>query len=143
MLNIITYKEITKKEILTYRKQMLGIYDKTLLMKNAAPGRYYYSLDYKGCSCSYYKEDPGNGYLIVELFKECIESGDIILFFFWDDGDYKIYENDVYKYINKTPKRRLSFNEFFYSFLTKSFNGKEIVYLIEQNKKGDQYIPGL
>jgi len=133
MLDIITYKEISTAELLEYRKYGVDISGKTLLMINPKPDRFYYGLtSNSGCACNLYQGDPGNGYKIFELLTECLQYGEVILFFYWDNGDYNEITNDVFSYINKTKQVRISLDDFLLDFLTKQFEGNGIVYIINK-----------
>lgn len=134
MLDIVTYKSIGRTEIKEYReKYSLCIDDKTLTMKNAESNKHYYSLSRGGgCACEYYQYDPGNGYKLFELLTECVELGEVILFFYWDDGDYNLIDNDVYTYINKTKQIQISLDGFLYDFLTKQFRGRGVIFRINK-----------
>jgi hypothetical protein len=131
MLNIITYKDISKSEILEYRKHEIGIYDATNEMIDPEPSKFYYGITSNaGCACNLYQGDPGNGYKIIELLTECVQLGEVVLFFYWDDGDYEEIWHDVHSYINRTKQVRISLDDFLYDFLTKQFEGNGIVFII-------------
>jgi len=131
MLNFISYKDISKAEIQEYRKFGVDISGKTLLMNDSNPDRFYYGLTSNaGCACNLYQGDPGNGYKIFELLTECVRFGEVILFFYWDDGDYNEITNDVFSYINRTKQIRISLDDFLYDFLTKQFEGNGVVFII-------------
>lgn len=136
MLDLITTKLIGQSEIKEYREKYgIGIYNKTSTMKNPEPYRYYFSLTNGCCACGFYQSDPGNGHKLFELLYECVNLGQLILFFYWDDGDYKFIENNVHCYINKTKQVRISIDEFLYDFLSKHFEGDGIVFFIHKLHK--------
>ena len=134
LLDIITYKDITKQEITEYSKEhWISIYNKTPQMTNAEEGKRYYSLAIGGCACGIYQGDVSTYtcHALIGLLDDCIRLGELILFFYWDNGDYYLYENDVHTYIKKAKKVNIQFEDFLDTFMTKEFNGKGIVYFIE------------
>ncbi len=105
-------------------------------MVNAENGRNYYALTKGGCACEFHRNEPGNGFKLIDLLEDCLEYGELTLFFYWDNGDYRLYVNDVHSYINKkdVKKIKILFEDFLDTFMTKEFNGDNIVYIIEKNE---------
>lgn len=131
ILNLISYKDITKAEIIEYRKHRISIVDNTSRMVNPAPNRFYYSITgYGGCADEFYQSDPGNGYKLVELLNESVKLGEVILFYYLDDGYYEEIAHNVHSYINITKQVKTSLDDFLLTFLTQQFEGNEVVYVI-------------
>lgn len=138
MLDIITNKEISKQEIKDYSKNCsISIYDKTSNMIKAESGKFYYSISEWGCACGFYDKHPSNGTQLINLLKDCLEYGEVVLFFYWGKEEYHLYENDINSYIKKVKNVRICFKEFLDVFMTQKFDVDDVVYIIEKNVAHD------
>jgi len=136
MLNIITHKEFSKQEVIEYSKEYsISLYNKTSMMTNAQEDMHYYAITILGhCACGFYRKYPENGPKLIDLLEDCLEYGEVVLFFYLDNGDYHLYENDVHSYIKKAKKVRICFEDFLDTFMTEEFEGDNIVYIIQKCK---------
>lgn len=133
MLDIITNKDISIQEIKQYSKEYnVGIYDKTSIMVNAQTNKHYYALTCGCCACGFHQQNTYEGYILLDLIEDCVGYGELILFFYYNNGDYMYIENDVHMYINYTKKIEIPFNSFRNIFMTKKFIYDDVVYIIKK-----------
>lgn len=140
VLEVITKKEVSKDDLDSYQKDYgITFYNKTRKMNNPQKGAYYYAVFSGGCSCNLYGlKGDYSSWQIMEFFKKYVEEGNITLFFIWEDDHYssKICY-DLHSYIDspKNKKVTLPISEFLDVFMTKDFDGENIIYTIFNDQR--------
>lgn len=133
MLDMITHKNISKLEIQQYSKEYnISIYDKTSEIINVETNKHYYALTCGGCACGFHQKKTYEAYILLDLLEDCIEYGEVVLFFYNDNGDYIYIQNDVHMYIHYTKKIEITFNCFRNTFFTNEFIYDDTVYIIKK-----------
>lgn len=102
-------------------------------MADAEINKHYYSITTANhCACGFLQDKAGIGTILTDLLEDCTYYGEVVLFFYWDDGDYHLFENDVYSYIKKAKNVRLCFKDFLDAFISQKFKVDDVVYIIKK-----------
>ncbi len=139
VLEVITEKEVSKDDLDSYQKDYgIIFHNKTRKMNNFQKGANYYTVFSGGCSCNFYgSKGDYNSRQIKELLKKYVREGNITLFFLWEDDYYNKVCYNIHSYIDspKNKKVTLPISEFLDVFMTKDFDGENIIYTIFNDQR--------